>query len=102
MIFPCSILKFKTKKGRIVYGGGGITPDVFVPYEGKHGEEATMMILQSGVISFFAFEQLDKNRNFFNKLSRVDLKKEILNQDKCPQKNDSKMLKQIRHNYVSF
>ena len=23
--------KFKTKKGRIVYGGGGITPDVFLP-----------------------------------------------------------------------
>jgi carboxyl-terminal processing protease len=75
-------LKFRTKKGRIVYGGGGITPDVFVPYEGKHGEEGTMMILQSGVVSYFAFEQLDKNRKFFNKLSKEDLKKEIVNQDK--------------------
>lgn len=26
-------LKFKTKKGRIVYGGGGIIPDVFVPLD---------------------------------------------------------------------
>jgi carboxyl-terminal processing protease len=25
--------KFKTKKGKIVYGGGGITPDVFVPID---------------------------------------------------------------------
>ena len=75
-------LKFKTKKGRIVYGGGGITPDVFVPYEGKHGEEGTVMIMQSGIVSYFVFEQLDKNRNFFNKLSREALKKEILTQDK--------------------
>lgn len=25
--------KYYTSKGRIVYGGGGVTPDVFVPYE---------------------------------------------------------------------
>jgi carboxyl-terminal processing protease len=33
-------LKFKTKKGRIVYGGGGIVPDIFVPLEVKKGEES--------------------------------------------------------------
>ena len=32
-------LKFKTKKGRIVYGGGGIIPDVFVPIEKNHSKE---------------------------------------------------------------
>lgn len=75
-------LKFKTKKGRIVYGGGGITPDVFVPFEAKHGEEATIMIMKSGIVSYFVFEQMDKNRNFFNKLSKEELKKEILAKDK--------------------
>ena len=75
-------LKFKTKKGRIVYGGGGITPDIFVPYEAKHGEEATLMIMQSGVVSYFVFEQLDKDRNFFNKLSKEELKKEIVTKEK--------------------
>lgn len=71
-------LKFKTKKGRIVYGGGGITPDVFVPFEAKHGEEATVMIMQSGIVSYFVFEQLDKKRAFFNQLNLEALKTEII------------------------
>lgn len=74
-------LKFKTKKGKIVYGGGGITPDVFVPFEAKHGEEATMLIMQSGVVSYFVFEQLDKKRNFFNSLNFKNVKAEILEKD---------------------
>lgn len=75
-------LKFKTKKGRIVYGGGGIIPDVFVPIEASHGEEATMYLLQSGSAGYFVFEQLDKNRNFFNKLNKTQLKTEIFNNSK--------------------
>ncbi|MBD3725403.1 MAG: peptidase S41, partial [Flavobacteriaceae bacterium] len=71
-------LKYKTiKKGRIVYGGGGIIPDVFVPLSSNHGEEATMMIMQSGLVDYFVFEQLDKNRSFFEKLSLENLKTEI-------------------------
>ncbi|MDI9255899.1 S41 family peptidase [Flavobacterium sedimenticola] len=58
-------LKFKTKKGRIVYGGGGIVPDIFVPLEVKKGEENLAYILNSGVVSHFVFEQLDQNRNAF-------------------------------------
>jgi carboxyl-terminal processing protease len=58
-------LKFKTKKGRIVYGGGGIVPDVFVPLEVKKGEESLAYILNSGLVSHFVFEQLDKNREIF-------------------------------------
>ncbi len=27
--------KYKTRKGRTVYGGGGITPDKYIPYESK-------------------------------------------------------------------
>ena len=61
-------LKFKTKKGRIVYGGGGIVPDVFVPLEVEHGNESTAYIMQSGVVGHFVFEQLDKNRNAFKGL----------------------------------
>uniref|UniRef100_UPI004049BB94 S41 family peptidase n=1 Tax=Flavobacterium sp. TaxID=239 RepID=UPI004049BB94 len=75
-------LKFKTKKGRIVYGGGGITPDVFVPFPAKHGEEATLLILQSGILNYFVFEQIDRNRLFFNGLTKEQLKEEIVNNDK--------------------
>jgi len=70
-------LKFKTKKGRIVYGGGGIIPDVFVPFESKHGEEATTLFMQSGLVNYFVFEQLDKNRKKFEKMAIESLEKEI-------------------------
>ena len=58
-------LKFKTKNGRIVFGGGGIVPDVFVPLEIAHGGESLEYILQSGVVGHFVFEQLDSDRKLF-------------------------------------
>ena len=65
-------LKFKTVKGRTVYGGGGIIPDVFVPLEGKHGDEAIEMIMQYGVVSYYVFEELDQNRKEFSALNYAD------------------------------
>ena len=70
-------LKFKTKKGRIVYGGGGILPDVFVPLEDAHGSEGLTMLMQSGLVTYFVFEQLDQNRKKFEKISIEALQKEI-------------------------
>ena len=70
-------LKYKTKKGRIVYGGGGIMPDVFVPYEDAHGSEGLTMLMQSGLVNYFVFEQLDKNRKKFDGISADDLEIEI-------------------------
>lgn len=62
-------LKYKTPKGKIVYGGGGIVPDVFVPIESEHSKENTSYLLQSGILGQFVFEQLDQNRNAFKGLS---------------------------------
>ncbi|MCF6131751.1 S41 family peptidase [Flavobacterium wongokense] len=65
-------LKFKTKKGRIVYGGGGIVPDIFVPLEVKKGEEGLAYILNSGLVGHFVFEQLDKGRESFKGMKLPD------------------------------
>jgi carboxyl-terminal processing protease len=62
-------LKFKTPKGKIVYGGGGIVPDVFVPLEIEHGNESALYLMQSGIVGNFVFEQLDKNRDSLKRLS---------------------------------
>jgi carboxyl-terminal processing protease len=70
-------LKFKTKKGRIVYGGGGIIPDVFVPLDRKHGEEMVTLLLQSGLMNYFVFEQLDQNRKRFNTMSMDEIRNEL-------------------------
>jgi carboxyl-terminal processing protease len=63
-------LKFKTPKGKMVYGGGGIVPDVFISLEGKQGEGSIAYLMQqSGFVGQFVFEQLDKYRLNFKVLT---------------------------------
>ncbi|MCL9804866.1 S41 family peptidase [Flavobacterium amniphilum] len=62
-------LKFKTPKGRIVYGGGGIVPDVFVPLEASKGNEVIPILMQSGVVTNFAFKSIDAKRKEFEKMN---------------------------------
>jgi len=55
-------LAYTPPKGKIVYGGGGIIPDVFVPIE----DNAVLVVKELerlGVFSFFSFEQLDAHRS---------------------------------------
>jgi carboxyl-terminal processing protease len=82
-------LKFKTKKGRTVYGGGGIVPDIFVPLEVKKGEENLAYILNSGVVGHFVFEQLDKNRNAFKGLKIDQFLSKMQNDNSYVQKLES-------------
>ena len=57
-------------------------PDVFVPMEGKHGDEAVNMIMQSGIVSYFVFEQLDKERKQLQGISLEELNKKVTATDK--------------------
>lgn len=65
-------LKFTTPKGKVVYGGGGIIPDVFVPIDKKMENGTIGRILASGIMDYFVFEELDKNRLSFQKISQED------------------------------
>ncbi|MEL4307175.1 S41 family peptidase [Joostella sp. CR20] len=62
-------LIFKTPKGKIVYGGGGIIPDIFIPIKGTQEEAWVNTILDSGFMSFFVFEYLDQHRNTYAETS---------------------------------
>ncbi|TMM58765.1 S41 family peptidase [Maribacter algarum] len=64
-------LKFKTPKGKVVYGGGGIIPDVFVPI-GTNEEEAVESMDSVGFISYFIFEHLDEDRDRYTDYSEED------------------------------
>ena len=63
--------EYHTNNGRIVYGGGGITPDIFIPEDTlgitSYYKEAAM----SGLILQFAFTYTDVNRT---KLSGMNMK----------------------------
>jgi carboxyl-terminal processing protease len=58
--------KFKTKGGRVVYGGGGITPDVFVPFDTSGSSMYLSALRWSGSINSFAFDFLNGKRKNWN------------------------------------
>jgi carboxyl-terminal processing protease len=56
-------LKFETKiTKRIVYGGGGIMPDIFVPIDTSANTDYFGDLVQGGHITSFSLEYVDKNR----------------------------------------
>ena len=64
-------LKFKTPKGKIVYGGGGIIPDVFVPI-GTVEEERVESLDSRGYFSDFIFRFLERDRTRFANFPKVE------------------------------
>jgi carboxyl-terminal processing protease len=69
--FPES-LKFKTPAGRIVYGGGGIMPDVFVPLDTVYFSGLLSEIAYSGIIRDYCFNYLDEQRVAMKKYKTAD------------------------------
>jgi len=86
--FPDS-LKFKTTGGRIVFGGGGIVPDVFVPLKTKHGEDAIQLLMKTSLVSYYVFEQIEKERNVLKEMTTAGLAAKIYDDPKYF--NDLKM-----------
>ena len=70
-------LSYKTPKGRIVYGGGGIIPDKYVSNQNTKEEQWNDLILNSPLISNFIFDQLDLNRKAFSLLKEGELLKNL-------------------------
>ena len=59
-------LKFKTVSGRIVYGGGGITPDIFVPLDTSYRSSYLNKVFYKGLVNDFSFSYADKHRSSFS------------------------------------
>jgi carboxyl-terminal processing protease len=55
-------LKFKTLKGRTVYGGGGIMPDIFVSRDTSEYTPYLNKVINYGYTYQYAFRYTDKNR----------------------------------------
>lgn len=56
-------LKFKTPKGKIVYGGGGILPDVFIPVDTLGSSWYFTELRYSPAFQTFAFDFVSDKRN---------------------------------------
>ena len=59
--FPDS-LKFHTSKKRVVYGGGGIMPDVFIPWDSTIISDYYLDLRRKNVINLYVGGYVDKNR----------------------------------------
>ena len=74
-------LKYVTPKGKVVYGGGGIIPDVFVPKDTSVENETIQYVSRSGFMSYFIFEYLEKNRDLFEGMKFDDFRKNFIIED---------------------
>jgi len=59
-------LIFTTPKGRTVYGGGGITPDIYIANEDSPEEAWNSYLISSNLIDLFVFLELDKHYKKFD------------------------------------
>ena len=57
--------KYTTADGKILYGGGGITPDVFVPFDTTSIEKNVMTILMNGTLNKFVYLNFLKHQKQF-------------------------------------
>ena len=55
-------LRFTTPKGKTVYGGGGIMPDIFIPVKKSDSIVYFNKIANQGILFSYAMEYVDKNR----------------------------------------
>lgn len=70
--FPDS-LKYYTPGKRLVYGGGGIMPDVFVPVDTTRGSKYYTDLIRNGILNEFSLEYVDENRlRILNKYENDD------------------------------
>ncbi len=79
-------LKYKTLKGRTVFGGGGIMPDIFVARDTTEYTPYLNKILNYGYLYQFAFNYTDKHRSELKKFRKwEDLDKYLSSQTLLPE-----------------
>lgn len=56
-------VKYYTKNKRVVYGGGGIRPDIYVKPDSADYQPDLIALFRTGAINAFTFEFSDRNRD---------------------------------------
>ena len=78
--------QYRTSIGRIVYGGGGITPDVFVPEDTTAFTSYYREAAFTGLIRQFAFAYSDENRERLTRLRTADKMEQFLRRENLLEK----------------
>lgn len=64
--------QFKTHSGKIVYGGGGIMPDIFVPFDTSRYPTAINYLIIDGSFSNFVYEYYLKHKKEIDSYKSAD------------------------------
>ena len=75
-------LKYQTKKGRTVYGGGGIMPDFFVPADTTGRSTWFEQLYQKQLIYQYGFQYSDQHRETLLKLGNAKEISDYLDREK--------------------
>ena len=81
---------YYTTKGRSVYGGGGIMPDIFVPQDTLGSSSYLMEVLKNRLTIEYSFQYSDKNRETLSKFKKYDEIVNYLNKQ------------QVLHQFIAF
>ncbi|GAB3896867.1 S41 family peptidase [Spirosoma agri] len=74
-------LKFKTDGGRVVYGGGGITPDYFIPRDSTWQTSYLVRLYGKNIIREFAMEYTNDNRKKLEKMPFAEFDRSVVIND---------------------
>jgi carboxyl-terminal processing protease len=61
-IHPADTVKYYTMNRRVVYGGGGIMPDIFVPMDTSMSSAYFSQLVRRGVLNTYALSYVDEHR----------------------------------------
>ncbi len=77
-IHMADTMKYFTRLKRVVFGGGGIMPDVFVPADTTGNSPYLFKLMQKGLVYQYAFDFADKHREELSHLKTSAEFKEML------------------------
>lgn len=64
--FPDSLKYYTKKANRLVYGGGGIMPDIFIPVDTSWVSDYYSEVVGKGIVNQFALTYVNNNREELN------------------------------------
>ena len=75
-------LKFTTPKGKVVYGGGGIMPDVFIPLDTTDMTRYYAEVTGRNILYRYTMEYADRHRKAINEVQTIADLTALLDADK--------------------
>lgn len=72
--------RFETKGGKVVYGGGGITPDIFLPFDSTNRSVFVTELRIASAFNHWAIKLMDEKREYWKDFESFDLDFQVTDQ----------------------